>query len=187
MHRANLTKIYIFETFENFSKTIQKLFKKQFFFWRKIFLEPKFLWRRRSGLGPGGPKTCLFPVFGACGFLPGGILCGSGFWPTGCKPGARRLLSRPQDGHKFLRKKIWRSVFSYITMHTRELGRKQPMSKLFWQNQLLTRSGWLCGDKSVFVFLYSWEAFELSRKPAAPPPPPLLKPKFPYLKNKCVL
>ena len=69
-----LAKIFIF--FDFFFEIYGKVFAS---FWRKIFFKPKFFWRRRAGLGPGGPKTCLFQVFETYGFLPGGLLDGSEF------------------------------------------------------------------------------------------------------------
>ena len=106
-----------FWIFLNFFEISGKVFAS---FWRKIFFKPKFFWRRRAGLGPGGPKTCLFPVFETYGFLPGGFLDGSEFFPQPPTTGT--------TGHN--RPKRWqiRAVlksggrFSYITTHVLALA-----------------------------------------------------------------
>ena len=52
-----------------------------------MFFKLIFLWRRRTGLGPGGPTACLFPAFEKYGFLPGGFLDGSEFCVNRAQPG----------------------------------------------------------------------------------------------------
>ena len=94
-------------------------------FGRKIFFKPKFFWRRRAGLGPGGPKTCLFPVFETYGFLPGGFLDGSEFCPQPVTTGTTAHNTVPlwNPGVDF-------PILQHMCSRSQE---KTTKSKLFWQ------------------------------------------------------
>ena len=107
--RGNLTK-FAFSKFLKFFQNFLKFPEKFLLFLAQNIFQIETFLAAWAGLGPGGPKTCLFPVFGAYGFLPGGILGGSGFWPTGCN-----RAQPPATAHRTVtscrRFEIWRSVF----------------------------------------------------------------------------